>query len=126
MEAPISEDLIKSELEQLQKEQKKKLDSLFDAGMIRGKIQTLEAVLDNIELGDLNKIWDKVWWNRHHAHSEHDCRKTNGPGCKPAFEMEKKYGRDNMIYTDYQWGVLNGKFSAIRWLHGDEWDTLDT
>lgn len=29
-------------------------------------------------------------------------------------------------WTDFEWGMINGKLSAIRWMLGDEWDMLDT
>jgi hypothetical protein len=28
--------------------------------------------------------------------------------------------------TDWEWGYVNGKFAALRWVLGDEWDFLDT
>ena len=41
--------------------------------------------------------------------------------------MEAEYGRKNLgPYDDFEWGMLNGKLSAIRWVMGDEWDMLDT
>jgi len=46
---------------------------------------------------------------------------------KAARRMEKKYGKDNLgPYSKFDWGMINGKLSALRWALGDEWDMLDT
>jgi hypothetical protein len=29
-------------------------------------------------------------------------------------------------YDAFEWGMLNGKLSALRWVMGDDWDMLDT
>jgi hypothetical protein len=41
-------------------------------------------------------------------------------------ELEKKYGKKNLIVDDFGWGMFNGKLSALRWVLGDDWDMLDT
>jgi hypothetical protein len=44
-----------------------------------------------------------------------------------AARVEKKYGKDNLApCTDFEWGMINGKLSALRWSLRDEWDMLDT
>ncbi|UPT68883.1 MAG: PIN domain-containing protein [Sphingobacteriales bacterium JAD_PAG50586_3] len=45
---------------------------------------------------------------------------------KAAKKVEKKYGVKNLQYDDFEWGMINGKLSALRWVIGDEWDNLDT
>ena len=46
---------------------------------------------------------------------------------KAAKKVEKKYGKKNLgPYDDFDWGMINGKLSAIRWMLGDDWDQLDT
>ena len=39
---------------------------------------------------------------------------------------ENEYPEELGPWDDFEWGMLNGKLSAIRWMLGDEWDMLDT
>jgi hypothetical protein len=40
---------------------------------------------------------------------------------------EELLGPDDIgPWDDFEWGVINGKLSALRWVMGDEWDMLDT
>jgi hypothetical protein len=42
-------------------------------------------------------------------------------------QVREKYGRNVGKYmTDWEWGFVNGKLSALRWVLGEEWDFLDT
>lgn len=46
---------------------------------------------------------------------------------KGVARLEKKYGKENLgPYSKFDWGMINGKLSALRWMMGDEWDMLDT
>lgn len=43
--------------------------------------------------------------------------------------VERKYGKKKLrdyYHNDFEWGMLNGKLSALRWVLGSEWDMLDT
>lgn len=56
------------------------------------------------------------------------CQKDVWAGAlRAAKQVEKKYGKKNLgPWDDFEWGMINGKLSAIRWMLGDEWDMLDT
>ena len=44
-----------------------------------------------------------------------------------AKRTEEEVGLGNLgPWDDFEWGMLNGKLSAIRWFLGDDWDMLDT
>ena len=74
----------------------------------------------------------KVWYDRHQMTI--DKNKKNGTpkdivngAIKAAKSVEKEFGKKNLgPYTEFEWGMLNGKLSAIRWVLGEDWDMLDT
>jgi hypothetical protein len=44
-----------------------------------------------------------------------------------AIHIERELGEHNVgPLTDFEWGMMNGKVSALCWMLGDEWDMLDT
>ena len=52
---------------------------------------------------------------------------TSCAGREAAERIESRFGVDNLgPYTDFEWGMINGKLSALRWILGFDWDMLDT
>lgn len=96
------------------------------------------------------KLCDQVWYNRHwnlrhevetgkvkivdgykhrrgRMYPRDIIERTVWEGAlAAAARMEEKHPDDLGPWDDFEWGMLNGKLSALRWVLGDEWDMLDT
>lgn len=104
-----------------------------------------------VEITDaISKLTDQVWYNRHQVWNdklengeavliENDKERGRDPfglrihrhvwemAERAARAKEAKYGPDDLgPWDDFEWGMINGKLSALRWVLGDEWDMLDT
>lgn len=92
-------------------------------------IRTIEAILKAEE-----EFFDKVWYDRHQLLTQlvRAGKKKVHPdiwkgAINAAKKVEMKRGKKNLgPHTDFDWGMINGKLSALRWVLGEEWDTLDT
>jgi hypothetical protein len=97
-----------------------------------------------------SELCDKVWYNRHQIRREKieageielvekETFPTPAGKVRPiqrdiwegalesAKKMEAKYGLDLLgPWDDFDWGMINGKLSALRWILGDDWDELYT
>ncbi|WP_426122491.1 PIN domain-containing protein [Pararhizobium sp. PWRC1-1] len=95
-------------------------------------------------------LYRQVWYNRHHnlRHQVNTdeiklvdeidfakrplrqnlmTRDTRKSALAAATRTEEEVGFENLgPWNDFEWGMLNGKLSAIRWVLGSEWDFLDT
>jgi hypothetical protein len=78
------------------------------------------------------EIFDRVWYYRRfvamsNAKDKGEEVKRWDVGKEAAKRLRKKYGPGIGKYmSDFDWGFLQGKMSAIRWVLGDDWDFLDT
>ena len=93
------------------------------------EVRTLKEVLEAE-----NMFFDKIWFDRHLSleyRIEQGMEDVNPEIWQGAMESARKviekYGEENLgPYSDFEWGMLNGKLSALRWVLGCEWDMLDT
>ncbi|HEY6257300.1 MAG TPA: PIN domain-containing protein [Xanthobacteraceae bacterium] len=93
------------------------------------------------------ELFEKIWYNRHRlwrekieqgqieivdedtipaeAHGRLVRREVWEAAARAAQRLEDRYGYENLgPWTDLEWGMLNGKLSALGWALGDEWDML--
>jgi len=77
------------------------------------------------------RLVDIVWYHRCYLQVVAECEDDGLPvdeemiaaGKKVEARLSKK---DLRPMSTFEWGMINGKLSALRWVHGNEWDYLDT
>ena len=101
-------------------------------------------------VASIDELCTKIWYNRHQVtrekiergeitiveretfpvkdHLTRPIQRDVWEGAlKAAAKVEKKYGLKNLgPWDDFEWGMLNGKLSALRWALGEDWEMLDT
>lgn len=97
-----------------------------------------------------NMLLDKIWYDRHmvlrhkvetgririisaknnraHKAQRNIIQADVWKGALAAgARLRKKYGAKNLgPYSKFDWGMMNGKLSALNWVMGEDWDMLDT
>jgi hypothetical protein len=78
-----------------------------------------------IEDGKIRIVPDAEW---NISGSQNTIKHSIWEGAKKsAAKVERTFGKENVgPWTKFEWGMLNGKLSALRWCLGFEWDMLDT
>lgn len=125
-----------------------------DAFLVTATMAMDERIFEPRGLSDLldaeHELMEKVWYNRH---KNRECKIEEGiitiidreqfasarstkdvivrdiweGAKKSAKHVERKYGFENLgPWDDFEWGMLNGKLSALRWVLGEDWDELYT
>lgn len=85
-------------------------------------------IIDSVESGKEKLVPKEVWEQATPAERRNLMVDTIWEGMNAAMRSaEEEFGVGELgPWTDFEWGMLNGKLSAIRWMLGDEWDMLDT
>jgi len=93
--------------------------------------ETLRRVSDILAVEA--ELFDRLWYGRkphRDAPDPEDWSPDLVAGTRAAQrEVEQRYGievLDKDVESDWSWGFLSGKVSAIRWVLGYQWDMLDS
>jgi len=90
-----------------------------------------------------HELFEKVWYNHQRLRQEKVAsgqleiveqepaggrsirRETWEGALRAARQIEDRYGLENLgPWNELEWGMINGKLSALGWALGDEWDML--
>lgn len=74
------------------------------------------------------KIVEEETYPRPHGRGRETIQRDVWEGAqRSAKRVEKRYGLENLgPWSKFDWGMMNGKVSALRWVLGEDWDELYT
>lgn len=85
------------------------------------------GIIDAVESGRRKKVPQEVWQASSRDEQRGMIVDKIWDGMIAAMKRaEEEYPDELGPWSDFEWGMLSGKLSAIRWVLGDEWDMLDT
>jgi hypothetical protein len=119
--------------------EKPQLERMVNARLIR-KHDLADMPLRSVEqiLEAEVEFFDRIWYDRKlvlQANIKDGIEKEPPPDIKKGMlaamrVAEQKYGgraaMRKYYKNDFEWGMMNGKLSALRWVLGEDWDMLDT
>jgi hypothetical protein len=80
-----------------------------------------------IERGKHKVVTEAEWQKHPKRHQSMTVDSVWERALAAAKRTEEEIGLENLgPWTDFEWGMINGKLSALRWVMGSEWDFLDT
>lgn len=84
-------------------------------------------VRSEIERGKHKVVTNEEWEKHPKRHQKMTVDTVWERALAAAKRTEDEIGLENLgPWDDFEWGMLNGKLSALRWVMGSEWDFLDT
>jgi hypothetical protein len=105
-----------------------KAHSLFDDQVRYNRYQNMLWEIRKNKLKVVTKTqWDELIAQDRRNHGKYIIDSILPVAAKNISKVEKRLGPDNVgPWSHFEWGMINGKLSAIRWMLGDDWDSLDT
>jgi hypothetical protein len=104
---------------------------VWEYGLMAAKTRQMHEILKWEE-----EFRDVIWYDRKRVLQQkvREGTETMTPEIKKLMvasmrKAEARYGKKRLrnYYKDtFEWGMVNGKLSALRWVLGDDWDMLDT
>ena len=80
-----------------------------------------------IESGEHRVVAREEWDANPGRHQDMTVNTIWASALAAAKRTEDEVDLENLgPWDDFEWGMLNGKLSALRWVLGSEWDFLDT
>lgn len=80
-----------------------------------------------VESGEIEIVDELGKTEKGHYRQDQITRGTLEAALAAGEQARKEVGEENLgPWDDFEWGMLNGKLSALRWVTGSEWDFLDT
>jgi hypothetical protein len=80
-----------------------------------------------IKRGKIKVVTQDEWVKAGSNNQTHIVDSVLDGAKRAAADTRKRLGKEKCgPHDDFEWGMINGKLSAIRWVLGDDWDMLDT